>query len=118
MSLADIVTDQPQELQRVGALVKFPSGLEVHRVDDKVRMYMISITVGGNQDFRTGPRTDSKFQSNFMSLLGGDVFLGREGLDILIESDAVHFAMGCLGSFKLQNGIPPIAVDAADEIPL
>ncbi len=101
MSLADIVTDQPQKLQRVGILPELPPGFKVHRVDDKVRMHMLGITVGGNQDFRTGPSTGSKFQSDFMGLLGRNVFLGREGLDILIEGDAVYLAVGCLGSFKL-----------------
>ena len=44
-----------------------------------------------------------------------DVLRGREGLDILVEVDAAHFSVGCLGSFELQNGIHPIAVDATDK---
>ena len=76
---------------------------------------MVGIAVGSDEDFRTGPRTGGELQSKFMCLPVGDIFRGREGLDILVEVDAAHFSMGGLGCFKLQNGIHPIAVDAADE---
>ncbi len=118
MCLTNLIADQPQKLQRVGILPKLSPGLEVHRVDDKVRMHMLGIAVGGNQGFRTGPGSSGKFFCNLMGLLGRDDFIGREGLHILIEVDAVHLAVGCLGSLELQNGIAPIAVDATDEIPL
>ncbi len=118
MCLTDIVTDQAEKLQRVGILPELPPGFKVHRVDDEMAMHMVSIAVGGDQDFRTGPSTGSKFQSYFMCLLGCDLFPGKEGLNILIEGDAVHLAVGCLGSLELQNGISSVAVDTADEIPL
>ncbi len=89
MSLADIVTDQPQKLQRVGILAELSPSLEVHRVDDKMTMHMFGIAVGGDQDFRTGPGSSGKFFCYLMGLLGRDDFLGREGLHILIEVDAV-----------------------------
>ena len=50
-----------------------------------------------------------------MSLLGSDDFRGFEGLNILVEVDAIHLSMSCLGGFELQNGIHPIAVDTADK---
>ena len=115
MRLADVIADQPQIFQRVGILPELPSGFEVDRVDDEVTMDMISIAVGGNEDFRTGPCTSSKFQSYLMGLLGSDDLRGFEGLDILVEVDAVHLAVSCLGGFELQNGIQSVAVDAADE---
>ena len=61
MRHADIVTDQPQELQGVGILPQFHPSFEVHRVDDEVTMDMVGIAVGGNENFRTGPGTGSKF---------------------------------------------------------
>ena len=118
MGLTDIVTDQPQELKSVRALAKLPPGFEVHGVDDEMTMDMVGIAVGGDQDFRTGPGPGGKFQSDLVGLFGRDDFRGREGLHILIEVDAVHLAVGCLGSLELQNGIQSAAVDAADEIPL
>jgi len=118
MSLTQFIADGAELFQGIGILAKLPPGLEVHRVDDEVGMHMVGITVGSDQDFRAGPRTGSKFQSNFMGLLRRDVFPGREGLHVLIEGDAVHLTVGGLGCFELQNGIQSVAVDAADEIPL
>ena len=118
MGLTDIVTDQTQKFQRVWILPKLPPGLKVYRVDDEVTMDMVGIAVGGDQDFRPRPCSGGKFQSDFMGLLGHDVFLGREGLHVLIEGDAVHLTVGCFRRFKFQNGIASVAVNAADEIPL
>lgn len=118
MGLTNIITDQPQEFQRVGILAELPPSFKVYRVDDEMTMHMVGIAVGSDQDFRTGPRTGSKFQRNLMGLLWSDDFRRREGLHILIEVDAVHLAVGCLRRFKFQNGIQSVAVDAADEIPL
>ena len=113
--LADVITDQPQILQRIGILPELPSGFKVDGVDDEMGMDMVSIAVGGDENLRTRPGTDGKLLRNLMCLPGGNVLRGFEGLDILVEVDAVRFAVGCLGRFKLQNGIHPIAVDAADE---
>ena len=115
MSHADIVTDHPQELQGVRVLPKLQTGFKVHGVDDKVTVYMVGIAVGGDENFRSGPCTGSKLQGKFMCLLVGDIFRGREGLDILVEVDAAHFAVGGLGRFELQNRIHSIAVDTADK---
>ena len=115
MRHADIVTDHPQELQGIWVLMKLQSCLEVYGVDDEVTVDMVGIAVGGDENFRTGPRTGGELQSKFMCLPVRDIFRGREGLDILVEVDAAHFAVGCLGRFKLQNRIHPIAVDAADK---
>ena len=115
MRHADIVTDHPQELERIGILPKLQTSLEVHGVDDEVTVYMVGIAMGGDEDFRSGPGTGSKLQGNFVCLYVRDIFRGREGLDILVEVDAAHFAVGGLGRFELQNGIHPIAVDTADK---
>ena len=115
MRHADIVTDHPQKLQGIGVLPKLQTSLKVHGVDDEVTVYMVGIAVGGDENFRTGPCAGSELQGDFMCLLVGDIFRGRKGLDILVEVDAAHFAVGGLGRFKLQNGIHPIAVDTADK---
>lgn len=115
MSHANIVTDQPQELQGVGVLPKLQSSFEVHGVDDEVAVDMVSIAVGGNEDFGAGPGAGSKLHGDLMCLLRGDILQRREGLHILIEVDAVHLAVGRLGRLELQNRIHPIAVDTADE---
>ena len=76
---------------------------------------MVGIAVGSDENFCTGPCTGSEFQSDLMRLPVGDIFLGRKGLDILVEVDAAHFTVCRLGGFELQNRIHPIAVDTANE---
>ena len=115
MSHADIIADQPQVLQRVGILSELQSCFKVHGVDDEVTMDMVGIAVGGDENFSTGPCTDCKLLCNLMGLSGRNVLRGLEGLHILVEVDAIHLAMCRLGGFELQNGIHPIAVDAADK---
>ena len=115
MCHTDIIADQPKKLQSVGVLPELQTSLEVYRVDDEVTVDMVGIAVGGDENFRTGPCAGGKLQGNFMCLPVGDIFRGREGLDILVEVDAAHFAMCSLGRFELQNGIHAIAVDAADK---
>ena len=83
-----------------------------------MRMDVVSITVGGHQDFRPRPRAGGKLQSNFMGLARRDVFFWRERLHILIEIRAVHFLKCRLGGLELHNGIHAVAVDAADKMPL
>ena len=115
MGTAQLVTDGTEVLQRVGVLPQLSPVHEADGVNDEVTMDMVSIAVGGHKNFRTGPGTGSKLQGNFVCLPVCDVFRGREGLDILVEVDAVHFAVGGLGRFELQNGIHSIAVDTADK---
>ena len=112
---ADIIADHPKEFQGVGVLMQLQTSLEVHRVDDEVTMDMVGIAVGSDENFRTGPCAGSEFHGDLMRLLGSDILRGFEGLHILVEVDSIHFSVSCLGCFELQNGIHPIAVDAADE---
>ena len=116
VNLADFIADQPQRLQRVGILPELPPGFKAHRVDDEVTVYMIGVAMGGDEDFLTGPGSDCKLLCNLVSQSGRDVLRGFEGLHILIEVNAVHLSVSCLGGFELQNGIPPFTVDAADEL--
>lgn len=78
---------------------------------------MFGIAVGGDLDFVTGPGFHSKLSGDFVGLLIGGVFSGREGLDILVEVDAVQFSIGILGCQELRDGIQAVTADAAD-IPL
>lgn len=82
-----------------------------------MRMDMLGITVGGDLDFVTGPCFHSELSGNLMRLSVRDVFSGREGLDILIEVDAVQFAVGILGCQELRDGVQSVTADATD-IPL
>lgn len=76
---------------------------------------MFGITVGGHLHLMSGPCLHGELSGDGMGFLIADVLPRREGLDILIEVDAVQFAIGSLGGFELQNRIHSVAVDAADE---
>lgn len=78
---------------------------------------VFGIAVGGHLHLMSGPGFHGELSGNVVSLLIGDVLPGREGLDILIEIDAVQFAVGILGGKELRDGIHSVTADAAD-IPL
>ena len=78
---------------------------------------VFGIAVGGHLHLMSGPGFRGELSGDGMGLLVGDVLPGREGLDILIEVDAVQFAVGILGGEELRDGIQSITTDAAD-IPL
>ena len=78
---------------------------------------VFGIAVGGHLHLMSGPGFHGKFPGDNMSLFVGDIFSGGEGLDILIEVDAVQFAVGILGGKELRDGIHSVTADAAD-IPL
>ena len=78
---------------------------------------VFGIAVRGHLHLMSRPGFHGELSGNVVSLLIGDVLPGREGLDILIEVDAVQFAVGILGGKELRNGIQSVTADAAD-IPL
>ena len=115
MSCTQFIADGSQLFQRVGILPQLSPVHEADGVDDKVGVDMSGIAVSGHLHLMPGPGLHGELPCNVMGFRIADVLSGREGLDILIEVDAVQFAMGSLGGFKLQNGIHPITVDAADK---
>ena len=78
-------------------------------------MDVAGIAMSGDENFRTWPGTHRKFLCYLMCLPGCDILRRLEGLHILIEVDAIHFAVCRLSRFKLQNGIQSVTVDAADQ---
>ena len=78
---------------------------------------VFGITVGGHLHFMSGPGFHGEFSGDGVGLLVGDVLPGREGLDILIEIDAVQLAVGILGCEELRDRIQSVTANAAD-IPL
>ena len=53
-------------------------------------MDMLCIAMGGHLHFISRPSFFSKLSGNLMCLLGCDVFSGMEGLNILVEVNAIH----------------------------
>ena len=73
---------------------------------------MLGIAVGSHLYLMPRPGLGGKFQTNLVSLLIGDSFLGRKGLNVLVEIDAVQLVVGGLGSQKFREGIGPVAVQS------
>ena len=114
---AQFIADGTELLQSVGILSQLPAVYETDGVDHKMGVDVFGIAVSGHLHLMSGPCFHGELSGNVVSLLIGDILLGREGLDILIEVDAVQFAVGILGGEELRDGIQSVTADAAD-IPL
>ena len=117
MGKTKLVTDGTELFECTGVLPQLATIHKADRVDHEMRMDMLGIAMGGDLDFVTGPCFHSELSGDLMCLSVRDVFPGREGLDILIEVDAVQFAVGILGCQELRDGVQTVTADAAD-IPL
>ena len=111
---AQFVTDGTELLQSVGILPQLSAIHETDGVDHEMGVDVFGIAVGGHLHFMSGPGFHGELSGNVVSLLIGDILLGREGLDILIEVDAVQFAVGILGSEELRDGVQSVTANAAD----
>lgn len=116
MLFADLVTDSAKLAQGVGILAELSPVYKADGVDHEVGVDMLGIAVGADLHFISRPRFLCKRSCNLMCLLRRDAFPGMEGLNVLIEVDAVHFVVGSLRYQKLRDGIATITVDAADQL--
>ena len=114
---AQFIADGTELLQSAGVLPQLSAIHKADGVDNKMGVDVFGIAVGGHLHLMSGPGLHGELSGDGMSLLVGDVFPGREGLDILIEIDAVQLAVGILGGEELRDGIQSVTADAAD-IPL
>ena len=114
---AQFIADGTELLQSAGVLPQLSAIHKADGVDNKMGVDVFGIAVGGHLHLMSGPGFHGELSGDGMSLLVGDVFPGREGLDILIEIDAVQLAVGILGGEELRDGIQSVTADAAD-IPL
>ena len=114
---AQFIADGTELLQSVGILPQLSAIHEADGVDHKMGVDVFGIAVGGHLHLMSGPCFHGELSGNVVSLLIGYILLGREGLDILIEVDAVQFAVGILGCQELRDGVQSVTADAAD-IPL
>ena len=117
MSKTQLVTNGTELLECTGVLPQLSSIHEADRVDHEVGVDVLGIAVGGHLHLMSGPGFHGELSGNLMRLSVRDVFSGREGLDILVEVDAVQFSVGKLGSQKLRDRIQSVTADTAD-IPL
>lgn len=117
MGQTQLVTDGTELFECTGVLPQFVTIHKADGVDHEVGVDVFGIAVGGHLHLMSGPSFGGEFPGDLMCLLIGDVLPGREGLDILIEVDAVQFSIGILGCQELRDGVQSVTTDAAD-IPL
>ena len=73
VSLTYIVAQFSQLDKSVGRLPEFPAVDVADRIDDEMRVCMLSVTMSSDQHFVIGPRLPREFKSDLMSLHSGDV---------------------------------------------
>ena len=112
MCHADFVADLPELAEGIGVLTELPACLEADGIDDEVGVDMPGIAVGGHLHLMPRPGLRRKLQPDGMGLGIGDVLPGGEGLDILVEVDAVQLVVGGLGGQKFREGIFSVAVQS------
>ena len=111
---AQFIADGTELLQSVGILPQLSAIHEADGVNNKMRVDVFGIAVGGHLHLMTGPGFHGELSGDCMGFLVGDIFPGREGLDILIEVDAVQLAVGILGGEELRDGIQTVTANATD----
>ena len=114
---AQLITNGAELLQGAGILPQLSAIHKADGVDHEMGVDVFCIAVGGHLHLMSRPGFHGELSGDGMGLLVGDVLPGREGLDILIEGDAVQLAIGMLGGKELRDGIHSVTADAAD-IPL
>ena len=110
----DLIADLPELPQCGGSLVELHPGFKTDGVDHEVGMYMLGITVGGHLHLMPRPSPGRKLQTDLVGLLVCDLFLGRKGLNILVEIDPVQLVVGGLGGQKFHKRIGAVAVQPGD----
>lgn len=117
MSKADFITQFPELLQGCGILPELLPGFIGNGVDNEMGMNVGSIAVGGNLNLMAGPCLLCKLHCDFVSLRWCQLFPRREGLNVLVEVDTIQLPVSSFGRKEFCDGVPAVAVDAADQIP-
>ena len=114
---AQLIADSTELLQCIGVLPQLSAIHKADGVDHEMGVDVLGIAVGGHLHLMSGPCFHGEFSGDTVRLFIGDILPGREGLNILIEVDAVQLAVGILGGKELRDGVQSVTADAAD-IPL
>ena len=115
MLLTDAVAECAQFCQRAWILTELPSVFIMHGVYHKVIVQMLGVDMGSDENFMSRPCFLCKLQADFMNLLGGNVFIWRKGLHIMIKIHSAFFVMCGLGCHKFRESIFAVAVYTAHQ---
>ena len=109
---ADLVADLPELPQRCRGLAELHPGFKADGIDYEMGMYVPGIAVGGHLHLMPRPCLFRELQTDLVSLLVGNLLVGRKGLHILVEVDPIHLVIGGLGGEKFREGIGAVAVQS------
>ena len=109
---ADLVADLPELPQSGRGLAEFHPRFKADGVDHKVGVDVPGIAVGGHLHLVPRPYLGGKLQTDGVCLLVADVLVGRKGLNVLVEIDAVQLVVGGLRGEKFREGIGAVAVQS------
>ena len=109
---ADLVADLPELPQRCRGLAELHPGFKADGIDYEMGMYVPGIAVGGHLHLMPRPCLFRELQTDLVSLLVGNLLVGRKGLDILVKIDAVHLVVRGLGGQEFRECIGAVAVQA------
>ena len=87
----------------------------MHGVDDKVVVQVRNIGMGSDENLMSRPCFLCKLQADFINLLGGNVFIWRKGLHIMIKIHSAFFVMRGLGRHKFRESIFAVAIYTAHQ---
>ena len=110
---ADLIADLPELPQSGRGLAELHPRFKADGVDHKVGVDMLGIAVGGHLHLMPRPGLGGKLQTDGVCLLVADVLVGRKGLNVLVEIDAVQLVVGGLGGQEFCEGIGTVAVQSA-----
>lgn len=110
MAHTDFITDLPELPQGVGGLVELQPRFKADGVDHEMGVDMFGVTMGGNLHLMPRPRPGGELQTDGVRLLVSDLLLGRKGLDVLVEIDAVQLVVGGLGGEKFRESVGTVTV--------
>ncbi len=113
MGHTNLVANLPELPQGGGGLAQLHPGFEADGVDYKVGMHVLGIAVCSHLHFMPRPGLGCKLQANLMCLLISNLFLGRKGLNVLVEIDPIQLVIGGLGGKKFCERIGSVAVQSS-----
>lgn len=103
-------------MQRVRPLAEHLSRPRANRIDNEMRVDMLSIRVGGDEHLAVRPSLLRKLPRHLVGQCPGELLLRRKGLDIVVEPNRAVFPVHLPGGKKLLGSQPWCAVLSAYQL--
>ena len=103
MRRAKLIRDGAQPCQRPWPLSKHFAVAEADAIDNKMRVDVLAVDVGGDEHLALWPSPRREHLCNLVCQLTGDRFAWSEGLHIVIKPDRTFFAVHGAGGEKFPH---------------